>query len=73
MLISKDEQAELDLWRTLFHTTGVLLTPGAGFGHSKKGLFRVVYPCVSPEGLAVAMGRLVEFVEGKRREMSPSV
>jgi aspartate/methionine/tyrosine aminotransferase len=59
--------AEMDLWRELFYTTGVLLTPGAGFGHTKKGLFRVVYPCVSKAELTVAMDRLAEFVGAKRK------
>ena len=61
---SKD--AELELWQELFRATGVLLTPGIGFGHTKRGLFRVVYPCVSIEELKVAMGRIERFVWGRR-------
>jgi aspartate/methionine/tyrosine aminotransferase len=61
---SKD--AELELWQELFRATGVLLTPGIGFGHTKRGLFRVVYPCVSIEELKVAMGRIERFVCGRR-------
>ena len=61
---SKD--AELELWQDLFRATGVLLTPGIGFGHTKRGLFRVVYPCVSIEELKVAMGRIERFVWGRR-------
>lgn len=60
------EDAELDLWEELFRTTGVLLTPGVGFGHAKNGIFRIVYPCVSPAELAVAMERLEAFVEERR-------
>jgi aspartate/methionine/tyrosine aminotransferase len=60
------ERAEMDLWRELFDGTGVLLTPGAGFGHTKRGMFRVVFPCVSKAELTVAMDRLAGFVEAKR-------
>lgn len=61
------ESAEMDLWRELFYGTGVLLTPGVGFGHTKNGLFRIVYPCVSKAALTVAMDRLADFVGTKRK------
>lgn len=61
------ENGELALWRSLYERTGVLLTPGAGFGHTKRGLFRVVFPCLSASELPVAMDRLAEFVEAARR------
>ena len=60
------EEAELALWDDLFRTSGVLLTPGVGFGHTKRGLFRVVHPCVHPHELAVAMQRLETWVEARR-------
>jgi aspartate/methionine/tyrosine aminotransferase len=62
------EGAEMELWQELFHTTGVLLTPGAGFGHSKRGAFRIVYPCVCTAELKVAMDRLAGFIGAKRAE-----
>lgn len=62
------EDAELALWRGLFETTGVLLTPGVGFGHTKRGLFRVVHPSVSTDELEVAMERLAGFVRARRAE-----
>jgi len=65
-LDGETEDAEMALWRELFHTAGVLLTPGAGFGHSKRGLFRVVYPCVSMQELEVAMQRIEAFVRERR-------
>ncbi len=61
------ESGEMDLWREIYDTTRVLLTPGAGFGHTKKGLFRVVYPCVSSADLTVATNRLAQFVGAKRQ------
>jgi 1-aminocyclopropane-1-carboxylate synthase len=61
------EEAELALWQDLFRTAGLLLTPGVGFGHTKRGLFRVVYPCVSRAELEVAGERLGEFVRRPRR------
>jgi 1-aminocyclopropane-1-carboxylate synthase len=60
------ESAELELWQELFRSAGVLLTPGVGFGHTKRGLFRVVFPCVSRSELEVAMTRLEGFVREKR-------
>jgi len=60
------ESGEMSLWRRLFDETGVLLTPGVGFGHTKHGMFRVVYPCVQYEELEVAMIRLASYVENRR-------
>ncbi len=65
--LGEDSDAgELALWDDLFRSSGVLLTPGIGFGHSKRGLFRVVHPCVAPHELPVAMDRMREWVEAKR-------
>ncbi len=60
------DEAEMALWRELFDESGVLLTPGIGFGHSKRGMFRVVYPSVSRPELEVAMERLEGFVRARR-------
>jgi aspartate/methionine/tyrosine aminotransferase len=60
-------EAEIQLWNELFRSTGVLVTPGEGFGHTKHGLFRVVYPCVSVGELEVALDRLERFVVQKRK------
>jgi aspartate/methionine/tyrosine aminotransferase len=65
-MTSDTDDAELALWRELYENTGVLLTPGVGFGHTKKGLLRVVYSCVSREDLTVAMERVAGFVTEKR-------
>jgi aspartate/methionine/tyrosine aminotransferase len=59
-------EAEKALWMNLYESTGVLLTPGDGFGHEKRGQFRLVYSYVSKEDLAVAMGRVEEFVKTSR-------
>ncbi|MDX1647009.1 MAG: aminotransferase class I/II-fold pyridoxal phosphate-dependent enzyme [Longimicrobiales bacterium] len=61
------EEAELGLWEEIFRSAGVLLTPGVGFGHAKRGLFRLVYPCVPREELRLAMTRLKQYLEGKGR------
>ncbi|MDH3207895.1 MAG: aminotransferase class I/II-fold pyridoxal phosphate-dependent enzyme [Gemmatimonadota bacterium] len=60
------EADELTLWREIFEEAGVVLTPGPGFGHPKRGLFRVVYPCVTLEELRVVMERIETFVESRR-------
>lgn len=58
--------AEHALWMDLYKKSGVLLTPGDGFGHARRGQFRLVYPYVSKEDLEVAMARVEEFVQEKR-------
>ena len=65
-LDSESVDGELALWESIYRESGVLLTPGVGFGHSKHGLFRVVYPCVTVAELAVALDRLEGFVQAKR-------
>ncbi|MBX2817407.1 MAG: aminotransferase class I/II-fold pyridoxal phosphate-dependent enzyme [Saprospiraceae bacterium] len=56
-------EAEKDFWLQLYGETGILLTPGQGFGHEGHGQFRMVYTYVSYEELGVAMSRLTEFLE----------
>lgn len=59
-------KAETKFWELLYEKTGVLLTPGEGFGHSKKGLYRIVFPCFEQADLEVAMQRLAGFIENIR-------
>ena len=66
LLTEDSEEGELALWEELFEETGVLLTPGVGFGHTKHGLFRVVYPGVPRDELAVAIERLERWVAARR-------
>jgi len=61
-------EAENRLWLELYHTTGILLTPGHGFGHSKRGQFRLVHTSVRQDALEEAMRRLNRFVSGKRQD-----
>jgi aspartate/methionine/tyrosine aminotransferase len=46
----------------IYKQTGVLLTPGLEFKHSKKGLFRMVYTAVSFDHLKVAVERLSAYL-----------
>jgi len=62
------DEAELALWDDLHRTAGILLTPGVGFGHSGRGRFRLVYPCVSRPELSVALRRLEDFIQGRRAQ-----
>ncbi|MEE9372189.1 MAG: aminotransferase class I/II-fold pyridoxal phosphate-dependent enzyme [Saprospiraceae bacterium] len=57
-LLSQTQEAETNFWEKLYRESGVLLTPGNGFGHSKRGMFRLVYPCHTKEELVVAMDRM---------------
>lgn len=65
-LTKNTQKAESELWLELYNQTGILLTPGDGFGHSKRGQFRLVYSCVPKNDLEVAMNRLTSFIESKR-------
>ncbi len=56
------DKGEEELWLNIYKNTGVLLTPGIGFQHQKKGLFRIVHTAVDIESLAVAMERLVGYL-----------
>ncbi len=59
-------EAAHDLWQKIYSSTSVLLTPGEGFGHTKYGMFRIVYAGVDKHALATAMDRLERFVIQER-------
>ncbi len=61
-LSEQSQEAENKFWMDVYKKTGILLTPGEGFGHSKRGQFRLVYSCVTKEELEVAMERLEEYL-----------
>jgi aspartate/methionine/tyrosine aminotransferase len=67
LLDVNSDQGQETLWMEIFDKTKILLTPGAGFGHSKKGLFRIVISSISPEALEVAMERLEDYILQKRQ------
>lgn len=54
--------AETAFWKELYKNTGVLLTPGIGFGHTKRGMFRIVYTCFDDKALLVAMTRINHYL-----------
>ena len=58
---------ETALWTALYNETGILLTPGNGFGHTRHGQFRLVHSCVTAGELEVAMQRLAQFVANRRK------
>lgn len=59
-------EAEHALWMDLYRQSGVLLTPGDGFGHKSRGQFRLVYSYVTKADLEVIMDRVEAFVLGRR-------
>jgi aspartate/methionine/tyrosine aminotransferase len=66
-LMDQTQVSENKFWLELYDATGILLTPGEGFGHTKKGQFRVVFPCMPLENLKVALKRLKDFIAQKRQ------
>ncbi len=62
-LSEQSQEAEDELWMDIYIKTGVLLTPGDGFGHTLKGMFRLVYSCVPPRHLEEAMDRIKGYVQ----------
>ncbi len=65
-LKANTQEQESDLWNDLYKQTGILLTPGNGFGHTKHGQFRLVHSCFAKEDLEVAMQRFENFIVKKR-------
>ncbi len=59
------QESESNFWQTLYKQSGVLLTPGDGFGHTKHGQFRLVYSYMDKESLQVAMNRLSMFISSR--------
>lgn len=62
-LKDQSETSEQELWLKIYQETGILLTPAHGFGHQKKGLFRMVITGVDELTLKEAMKRLTQFFE----------
>lgn len=59
------QEAEDALWLDIYQETGILLTPGDGFGHSAKGQFRIVYSCFPLDQLKVAIERMDTYLKAK--------
>ncbi|MGK0364551.1 MAG: aspartate/methionine/tyrosine aminotransferase [Saprospiraceae bacterium] len=57
------EVGQEQLWLDIYNNTGVLLTPGIGFQHEKKGMFRIVFTAVSFSDLEVAVERIVGYLK----------
>jgi aspartate/methionine/tyrosine aminotransferase len=66
LLTADTADAAHDLWQKIYDSTGVLLTPGEGFGHTKNGMLRIVYSSVDRDSLLVAMDRLERFIVQER-------
>lgn len=60
-LEENSDEGEMQLWLDIYKNTGVLLTPGIGFMHQKKGCFRIVFTAVSFDHLEVAMQRMTTY------------
>lgn len=67
-LSENTEAAEQVLWKSLYEQSGVLLTPGTGFGHSKKGQFRLVHSFLKKSALKAALKNMRKFVKIKRSQ-----
>ncbi len=69
LLQEKTLDGERELWMAVYNQTGILLTPTEGFGHGKKGCYRMVTTYVSHSELEVAMEKLSSFVLRRRETM----
>lgn len=65
LLPEMTQEAEDVLWHDIYQKTGILLTPGKGFGHQAKGQFRIVYSCFPLNELQVAIDRLDVYLKSK--------
>ena len=68
LLTSDTPDAAHELWLKIYESSGVLLTPGEGFGHTKHGMMRIVYAGTEPDSLRVAMKRLERFIIQERTD-----
>jgi len=59
------EAGQEQLWLDVYKNTGILLTPGIGFQHQKKGMFRIVFTAVSFSDLEVAVEKIVKYLKNK--------
>jgi len=62
-LSENTEDAEEVLWSNIYYHTGVLLTPGRGFGNQKKGHYRIVYSFLDKHAMEKAMHRLMNYLQ----------
>ena len=69
ILESQSQEDEDKLWMEIYEKGKILLTPGDGFGHTKKGMFRLVYSCVTKSHLEKAMQKLEAYITNKRKEL----
>ncbi len=67
LLREESEKAEQDLWLSIYQNSGILLTPTDGFGHSQKGLYRMVISSLSHEELKIAMARFESTIVDLRK------
>lgn len=67
LLEADSAAAERALWLSIFREAGLLLTPGAGFGHIRHGMFRIVYTSLTSDELAEAVRRLDAFLADRVR------
>ena len=65
-LSHNSSEAESDLWLSMYNETGILLTPGQGFGHSKFGQFRLVFTFLKRETIKTAMKGLEKYLQKKQ-------
>lgn len=58
LMANNSQEAEHKLWFDIYEKTGILLTPGDGFGHTKRGQFRLVYSFIPKADFKEAMKKL---------------
>ncbi|GGF40209.1 aminotransferase class I/II-fold pyridoxal phosphate-dependent enzyme [Echinicola rosea] len=62
-LAENTDEGQKALWMDIYQSTGVLLTPGEGFGHLQKGHFRLVISSHTKAALQVAIQRLEDYLK----------
>lgn len=68
MFLQEDtDKGQEQLWLDIYNNTGILLTPGEGFQHQKKGLFRIVFTAIPADHLKVAMDRLTVYLRKRNQ------
>jgi 1-aminocyclopropane-1-carboxylate synthase len=69
---SNDDGRERQLYQTLIHEFGLLLTPGRSMQTEQPGLFRCVFTAASDDEFALALERFRRFASTMRDRSHPS-
>ncbi|PKI58707.1 hypothetical protein CRG98_020903 [Punica granatum] len=67
LLQKPDREGELDLWKTMLHELKLNISPGSSCHCSEPGWFRVCFANMSEQTLEVALARIHNYMDQRKR------